>query len=122
VWAVAAPLYLTEKMLAKITIGWHWLERTLNAIIEEVNRQKPLASASIVVEESPNGALLKVVEQQAQAAAATGGAKTTWPAGVGWQPMTVIQTTGSGSCVTNYIWYWGTGATGVQTPAPPNPQ
>jgi hypothetical protein len=122
VWAVAAPLYLTEKMLAKITIGWHWLERTLNAIIEEVNRQKPLASASIVVEESPNGALLKIVPTQQTPAPAPTGAKEIWPAGVGWQAMTVIQTTGSGSCVTNYIWYWGTSATGVQTPAPPNPQ
>jgi hypothetical protein len=37
-----------------------WLETALNAIINEVNRQKPLGSASIAVEESPSGTLLKV--------------------------------------------------------------
>src|ERR1700747_646057 len=54
-------------MLNRITSGWIWLETALNAIINEVNRQKPLGSASIVVEESPNGALLKAVPQKAAA-------------------------------------------------------
>jgi hypothetical protein len=47
----------------KISIGWVWLEKTLNGIIDAVNRQKPLPSASIAIEESPNGTLLKYVGQ-----------------------------------------------------------
>jgi hypothetical protein len=48
----------------RVSIGWHWLERTLNGIIDALNRQKPLPSSSIAVEESPNGTLLKVVNIQ----------------------------------------------------------
>jgi hypothetical protein len=51
-------------MLNRITSGWTWLETALNAMIDEMNRQKPLASASIAVEESPNGTLLKVAGPQ----------------------------------------------------------
>jgi hypothetical protein len=49
-------------MLNRISSGWLWLETALNAIIDEINRQKPLASTSIAVEESPNGTLLKVTQ------------------------------------------------------------
>jgi hypothetical protein len=73
-------------MLAKITIGWTWLERTLNAIIEEINRQKPLQSTTIAVEESPNGTLLKVV---GSSGSGTGGGPVTWH-DVGWQQVTVV--------------------------------
>jgi hypothetical protein len=57
-------------MLNRITSGWTWLETALNAMIDEINRQKPLASASIALEESPNGTLLKVTQPQQPA---TGG-------------------------------------------------
>ena len=48
-------------MLSQVSIGWRWLERTLNRIIDTVNQQKPLGSTTIAIEESPNGTLLKVV-------------------------------------------------------------
>jgi hypothetical protein len=115
-------------MLERISIGWVWLERTLNLIIDGINQQKPIASSTIAVEESPNGTLLKVIPIQqgpsgssSPSGGGAGGAKTIWPPGVGWQPMTVIDTS-SGSCVTEYIWYWGTRPTGTQTPPPPNPK
>jgi hypothetical protein len=76
----------------------------MNAIIDEVTRQRPLASASIAVEESPNGALLKLTSPQQ---AGTGGG--TWDPRVGWQLLTVIDDS-SGTCVNKYIWYWGTAA------------
>jgi hypothetical protein len=105
-------------MLSRIHIGWHWLERTLNGIIAEVNAQKPLGSATIAVEESPNGTLLKVVGSQNQsqpgAAGASGAAAQQWPAGVGWQPMTVIDDS-SGTCIKKTIYYWGT-APGAPAP------
>jgi hypothetical protein len=44
-----------------VTIGWRWLERTLNQLIDEHNKQRPLPSSTIAVEESPHGTLLKVV-------------------------------------------------------------
>jgi hypothetical protein len=87
-------------MLSRITIGWHWLERTLNGIIAEVNAQKPLPSATIAVEESPNGTLLKVVGSQNQSqpgAAGAPGAAAPAPKpqpviwhDVAWQQVTVI--------------------------------
>jgi hypothetical protein len=48
-------------MLTQVSIGWRWLERTLNRIISTVNQQKPLGSSTIAIEESPNGTVLKVV-------------------------------------------------------------
>jgi hypothetical protein len=93
-------------MLNRISSGWTWLETALNAVIDEINRQKPVASATIAVEESPNGTLLKLTSSQQ---AGTGGGGGVWPAGVGWQLLTVIDTS-SGSCVNKYIWYWGTAA------------
>jgi hypothetical protein len=100
-------------MLSRIHIGWHWLERTLNGIIAEVNAQKPLPSATIAVEESPNGTLLKVVGAQNQsqpgAPGAPGPAAPTPPTpkpppvvwhNVTWQQVTVIDPS---SCVQSTI-------------------
>jgi hypothetical protein len=53
-------------MLNRISSGWTWLETVFNAIIDEVNRQKPLPSTTIAVEESPTGSLLKVTQLQQQ--------------------------------------------------------
>jgi hypothetical protein len=114
-------------MLDRISIGWVWLEDHLNRIIAEVNQQKPIASSTIAIEESPNGTLLKVIPIQkgpdgsSSSSGGAGGAKTIWPPGVGWQAMAVIDNS-SGSCVTEYLWYWGTPPTGIPTPAPPNPK
>src|ERR1700745_4308991 len=55
--------WIIRKMLHEVETGWHWLERTLNEVIRAVNQQKPLPSATIAIEESPNGTLLKVVGQ-----------------------------------------------------------
>jgi hypothetical protein len=80
-------------MLTRVSIGWIWLERTLNGIIDTVNRQKPLQSASIAVEESPNGTLLKVVgaseSDQTSAGGGAAGGPVTWH-DVGWQQVTVV--------------------------------
>jgi len=91
-------------MLAKISIGWVWLERTLNGIIDVVNQQKPLGSASIAIEESPNGTLLKVVPVAqsdqtigggggggggATGGGTGGGGAVTWN-NVGWQQVIVV--------------------------------
>jgi hypothetical protein len=78
-------------MLTKISIGWVWLDRTLNNIIDAVNSQKPLQSASIAVEESPNGTLLKVVGT-GQGQPTGGGGPVTWN-NVGWQQVTVVDPT-----------------------------
>jgi|SRR4029077_9037449 len=84
-------------MLNRISIGWVWLERTFNRIIDEVNQQKPIASSTIAVEESPNGTLLKVVATQANQPAGSSGAATKPPApapviwhNVAWQQVTVV--------------------------------
>jgi hypothetical protein len=77
-------------MLTKISIGWVWLDRTLNSIIDAVNSQKPLQSASIAVEESPNGTLLKVVGTgQGQGQPTSDGGPVTWH-NVGWMTVTVV--------------------------------
>src|ERR1700757_10166 len=55
------PLWIIRKMLHEVKTGWHWLQRKLNEVIRAVNQQKPLPSATIAIEESPNGTLLKVV-------------------------------------------------------------
>jgi hypothetical protein len=80
-------------MLDRIHIGWHWLERTLNGIIAAVNAQKPLPSATIAIEESPNGMLLKVVQAQNQPPS-TGPAQqqVVWH-DVAWAKVTVVDPT-----------------------------
>jgi hypothetical protein len=84
-------------MLHEITTGWKRLDRMLNEVIRAVNQQKPLPSASIAIEESPNGTLLKVVGQgQDQAisggAGGSGGGQqqpVIWH-GVTWKNVTLI--------------------------------
>jgi hypothetical protein len=88
-------------MLSRITIGWHWLERTLNGIIAEVNAQKPLGSATIAVEESPNGTLLKVVGAQNQNQQSAGGGGR--PMEGGWITVTVVN---PATCAQSQIQVW----------------
>jgi hypothetical protein len=96
-------------MLNKISSGWVWLETALNAIIDEINRQKPLSSASIAVEQSPNGALLKVTQlNQPGAPGADPANPTPWaitPDGetAGWQQVVLFD----GGYNLNTMWVWG---------------
>ena len=106
-------------MLNRISSGWTWLEQALNAIIDEVNRQKPVASATIATEESPSGTLLKLTSPQ-QAATGGGGGGEVWPPEVGWVSMTVIDNS-SGTCVSKYIYYWGTAPAASPGPPPAMP-
>src|SRR5258708_18145490 len=89
-----------------IRIGWRWLERTLNGIIDTVNRQKPVGSATIAVEESPSGELLKVVGQQDQQGGGGGGGGV-GPKGGNLQQLAVIDDS-SGTVETLFLWYLGT--------------
>jgi hypothetical protein len=80
-------------MLHEVKTGWHWLERTLNEVIRAVNQQKPLPSASIAIEESPNGTLLKVVGQGQDQGATGGGGGGSGPVvwnDVGWMTVTIV--------------------------------
>jgi hypothetical protein len=90
-------------MLERISIGWVWLDRTLNAMIDAINSQKPLGSASIAIEESPNGTLLKVAGSQQQGDGGSGAG----PTGGQWCTLSVIDTS-TGVCVTKTLTYWGT--------------
>jgi len=114
-------------MLDRVTIGWVWLERTLNRIIDALNQQKPLPSSSIAVEESPTGTLLKVVAIQASpdqgTGKASGGGGGTGGGGgappaqyppapptgyAGWHEIAIYDVD---AVSVMYIWYWGTGPT-----------
>jgi hypothetical protein len=98
-------------MLNRISSGWTWLETALNAVIDEVNRQKPLPSTTIAVEESPTGSLLKVT--QASQGGGTGG-----PSGGQWCQI-MVKDTSTGVCQDMVIWYWGTPP--ATLPGPPQP-
>jgi hypothetical protein len=106
-------------MLAKISIGWVWLERTLNGIIDTVNQQKPIGSASIAIEESPNGTLLKVIPAEQAAAppvvpippptppSPTSQYPPNPPKGyAGWYEIAIYDVE---AVSVMYIWYFGTG-------------
>src|SRR5215475_7271045 len=60
-------------MIERVSIDWAWLQMTLNRIIDALNEQKPLGSATITINESPNGTLLSLAAQQG------GGDTTTAP-------------------------------------------
>jgi hypothetical protein len=45
-------------MLPNISIGWAWLNSTLNKIIDEVNQNKPLSSGSIGINRTNAGSLI----------------------------------------------------------------
>lgn len=85
-------------MIARIQIGWVWLERTLNRIIDAINANQPLASSSIAIEQSPNGTVLRVVKSQDQQPpqGAGGGGGQQQPAqqviwhNVSWKTVTVV--------------------------------
>lgn len=51
-------------MLKHIEIDWAWLQDKLNLIIDTVNQQKVIGSATIAIEESPQGTLIKSLGAQ----------------------------------------------------------
>lgn len=86
-------------MLHKISIGWHWLENVLNSIIDEVNLNAPIGSASITTDQSPNGTVLRLAQynDQLQHPSTTGGGGPPQPQpqpvvwhNVGWVTVTVV--------------------------------
>lgn len=79
-------------MLARVSIGWKWLANHLNAIIDEVNLNTPLGSASITADQSPNGTVLRVAQQNDQQAQ-QGGQQQPQPVvwhNVGWITVTIV--------------------------------
>jgi hypothetical protein len=94
-------------MLKPISSGWQWLERTLNILIEEINAQKPLPSATIAVEEGPNGTLIKVAGTPKNEPPGSSGPSSSTPKpqpvvwhNVAWQQVTVVD---PGSCAQSTI-------------------
>jgi hypothetical protein len=73
-------------MLQEAKTRWHWLERTLNEVIRAVNQQKPLPSATIAIEESPNGTLLKVIPAADNQVSISAGNTLNAVVGAGQQP------------------------------------
>ncbi|SRR5258708_4999529 len=87
-------------MIERISIGWVWLDHTLNRIIDQINRQHPIGSTSVAIEESPNGTLFKVAgapqTDQASSNRGASGALKSKPVvwnGVGWVTVTVVDPT-----------------------------
>lgn len=84
-------------MLKQVSIGWAWLQEHLNLIIDEVNLNKPTASASIAVEQSPNGTVLRVVQKKDDQPNQPGSGQqqqqqpVVWH-NVGWATVTIIDT------------------------------
>jgi|SRR5215469_193288 len=101
-------------MLNRVSIAWVWLEKNLNAIIEEVNLNRPLSSGSIAVDQTPNGSVIK--------AAVKGGAGGLPPIPDGsapnWHTIQIKLVSGS-TCTDAWIWYYGTAP---QAGFAPNPQ
>jgi hypothetical protein len=89
-------------MLARVSIGWTWLERTLNGIIDQLNRQKPLQSATIAIEESPNGTLLKYVGAT-QSDQSSGGGAGANPTGGQWTAIVVVD---PNTCIPSTLMVW----------------
>jgi hypothetical protein len=93
-------------MLKAVKIDWAWLQDNLNLIIDAVNRQKPLSSATIAIDEMPSGTMLSLT-----AAQGGGGAPSTdtpWkttPDGeqAGWHSLNVVDQ----NCNQYTMWVWG---------------
>jgi hypothetical protein len=84
-------------MLSRISIGWHWLERTLNEIIDAVNADKIIPSQTIAVNESPNGTMLSVTSDGGS------GGGTDSAAGGSWILVTVVNPT---TCAQSQLQVW----------------
>lgn len=93
-------------MLKEVSIGWHWLEKTLNEIIGEINTNKPLASSTIMVEANPGGSILRTVSKENNQPGnpqSGGGGGGSGPTGGQWIPVNVIDA----NCKKSVIYVWG---------------
>jgi hypothetical protein len=72
-------------MLKNIQIGWVWLDQVLNGIIDQVNAQHVIPSASVAVQEAPNGTILTVGQG---GGGGGGGDGTLQPSVKGWTTIT----------------------------------
>lgn len=82
-------------MLTRISKGWPWLVNHLNAIIDEVNVNRPAGSATITAEQSPGGTVLRVAQQNNQQSqdGGSGGQQQPQPVvwhNVGWVTVTIV--------------------------------
>src|SRR5215471_766426 len=95
-------------MLERISIDWTWLQTTLNRVIDTLNRQKPLGSATIAIDETPSGTMLSLTGQQGgqttQAPSSDGPWKIT-PDGetAGWHQILGFDP-GTKNVVTVWVW------------------
>lgn len=86
-------------MLTRVSIGWKWLADHLNTIIDEVNVNRPIGSASITTDQSPGGTVLRIASpnnQQPSGGGGDGGGGQQPPPqpvvwhNVGWVTVTVV--------------------------------
>jgi hypothetical protein len=90
-------------MLKSVSIGWHWLERTLNGIIDQVNAQHIIPSASIAVQEAANGTMLTVTKIGGAASDTSGGSGgANDPKGY-WTTVTIVN---PATCAQSQIQVW----------------
>lgn len=59
--------------LKNIHVGWGWLDTTLNRVIDTINANQVIPSATVAVQQTPTGTLLTVTGQQATSDSPTGG-------------------------------------------------
>lgn len=86
-------------MLKNIQIGWVWLERTLNGIIDQVNAQHIIPSATVAVQEAPNGTMLTAQGGMGDSTAQGAGDS----AGGSWVTVTVVN---PNTCAQSQIQVW----------------
>lgn len=93
-------------MLSRVSVGWQWLSDTLNGIIDAVNAQKIIPSATVGVNQSPTGIILTASALAApQPQQGGGGSIPNPPSGTaGWQQIQVVDA----NCNIYTMWVWGT--------------
>jgi hypothetical protein len=81
--------------LRNISIGWRWLNNTLNGIIDEVNQNAPISSDTIALNQTSNGTVFRTVKGATQQSASNGGGGTAAYStitlnDVAWQTVIVV--------------------------------
>jgi hypothetical protein len=96
-------------MLNRVSIGWVWLEKNLNTIIDEINLNRPLASGSIAIDHTPNGSVIKATPKAGpEAAGGGGGGPTPWKYTpdnelANWHQIQLMDS----ACNVYQMWVWG---------------